>query len=97
MPTRDFKGIHEETLVDGELIVDTLPSGESLISFMIFDLLLINGINVLHENLDRRLQVQLQRKPCLSCSASMCKMTLSFHLASFSQMFVRQRSPLGLL
>lgn len=86
LPGKDLKTPHEETLLDGELLVDTYEDvvetkgvekvkediydldGEKeevpkkttkkrkVTSFMIFDCLLVNGRNVIHESLPNRLK-----------------------------------------
>lgn len=61
-PTRDLAGSHEETLLDGELLVDTWPAAEAggeprkKTSFMVFDCLLINTRNVMQQSLPERLK-----------------------------------------
>jgi len=51
----DEQGFHRDTLVDGELVVDTLPNGEKQPRFLVFDCLVLDKTNLMERTLDKRL------------------------------------------
>ncbi|KAK1756060.1 mRNA capping enzyme, catalytic domain-containing protein [Echria macrotheca] len=52
----DYQAFHTGTLIDGELVVDKLPSGEEVPKFLVFDLLALDGkADLLSKPLDKRL------------------------------------------
>jgi mRNA guanylyltransferase len=51
----DEQGFHTNTITDGELVWDTLESGEKEPRFLIFDCLIIDGVNLMDKTLDKRL------------------------------------------
>lgn len=59
LPARNLDDIHEETLLDGELICERNASGGREFIFMIFDCLLVNGLNVMKQSLPGRLKVNM--------------------------------------
>ena len=46
---------HVETIVDGELVNDTLPDGGVQMKYLVFDCLLLDGNSLMHRTLDKRL------------------------------------------
>lgn len=51
----DEQGFHTRTITDGELVWDTLESGEREPRFLIFDCLVNDGLNLIDKTLDKRL------------------------------------------
>lgn len=51
----DRGGFHTATLIDGELVWDSLPDGSSEPRFLVFDCLVIDGQNLMDRSLDKRL------------------------------------------
>lgn len=47
------QGFHIETLLDGELVLDTLPGGEQR-TFLVFDCLAVRGQSLLQKTLETR-------------------------------------------
>ena len=46
---------HIATLVDGELVNDTLPNGTVELRYLVFDCLMLDGNSLMHRTLDKRL------------------------------------------
>lgn len=51
----DKKKFHMDTLLDGELVEDRHPDGHTVIKFLVFDLLVIDGKDLRERTLDKRL------------------------------------------
>jgi len=52
----DYQAFHTGTLIDGELVMDTLPNGDKEPKFLVFDLLALDGkAGLLEKPLDKRL------------------------------------------
>ncbi|QUC19540.1 uncharacterized protein UV8b_03781 [Ustilaginoidea virens] len=49
------QAFHKETLVDGELVWDSLPNGKKEPRFLVFDCLVMDGIKLMDRTLDKRL------------------------------------------
>ncbi|KHJ33992.1 putative mrna capping enzyme [Erysiphe necator] len=52
---QDRQGWHTKTIVDGELVIDTLPSGETQPVYLVFDCMVLNGQSLMNRTLDKRL------------------------------------------
>ncbi len=50
-----FQNFHVETIIDGELVNDRMPNGELRLKFLVFDCLVLDGNNLMHRTLDKRL------------------------------------------
>lgn len=50
-----FRKFHENTLVDGELVNDTFGNGEQQLKYLVFDCLVLDGLNLMERSLDKRL------------------------------------------
>ncbi|KAJ5662656.1 mRNA capping enzyme catalytic domain-containing protein [Penicillium macrosclerotiorum] len=50
-----FQGFHVDTLVDGELVNDTYEDGTQQLKYLVFDCLVLDGQNLMHRTLDKRL------------------------------------------
>ncbi|KZF21485.1 mRNA capping enzyme, alpha subunit [Xylona heveae TC161] len=50
-----FQNFHIKTLVDGELVMDTMPNGSQQLKYLVFDCLMIDGNSLMHRTLDKRL------------------------------------------
>ncbi|KAF1983090.1 mRNA capping enzyme, alpha subunit [Aulographum hederae CBS 113979] len=46
---------HVETLLDGELVNDTMPDGSVRLRFLVFDCLMMDGRNITNKHLDKRI------------------------------------------
>ena len=46
---------HTRTLVDGELVNDTMPNGSTQLKYLVFDCLVLDGSSLMHRTLDKRL------------------------------------------
>lgn len=46
---------HTGTLVDGELVNDTMPNGSMQLKYLVFDCLVLDGSSLMHRTLDKRL------------------------------------------
>lgn len=55
LPNAPVEQFHTKTLVDGELVWDSLPNGEKEPRFLIFDCLVMDGKSHLDRSLDKRL------------------------------------------
>lgn len=56
MPDDDtFQSFHVDTLVDGELVLDTYEDGSQQLKFLVFDCLVLDGSSLMHRTLDKRL------------------------------------------
>ena len=53
-----FKSFHTETLIDGELVLDTIEPGKLVLKYLVFDCLIMNNKSVMERSLDRRLAVR---------------------------------------
>ena len=51
----DPTNFHSRTLVDGELVNDKMPDGSIQPNYLIFDCLVLDGQNLMHRSLDKRL------------------------------------------
>lgn len=51
----DVSAFHTATLVDGELVWDSLPNGEKEARFLVFDCLVMDGNKLMDRSLDKRL------------------------------------------
>ncbi|XP_010490580.1 PREDICTED: mRNA-capping enzyme-like [Camelina sativa] len=45
-PRSDYHEVHHKTLLDGEMVVDTLPDGRQVRRYLVYDLVAINGKSV---------------------------------------------------
>ncbi|RKF57629.1 mRNA-capping enzyme subunit alpha [Golovinomyces cichoracearum] len=52
---RDKKSWHVNTLIDGELVMDKLPSGRSQPKYLVFDCMILDGKSLMSRTLDKRL------------------------------------------
>lgn len=52
--TKDMQAFHLNTLIDGELVVDTV-NGQQQPKFLVFDCLILDGQNLMNRTLDKRL------------------------------------------
>lgn len=50
-----FQSFHVETLVDGELVKDTYEDGTTQLKYLVFDCMVLDGLNLMHRTLDKRL------------------------------------------
>ena len=50
-----FREFHVNTLLDGELVYDTYENGEQQLKYLVFDCLAVDGKNLMHRTLDKRL------------------------------------------
>ena len=55
LPGDDISKFHAETLVDGELVLDSLRDGRQQLKYLVFDCLILDGKSYMHRTLDRRL------------------------------------------
>lgn len=49
------QNFHRATLIDGELVLDTLPNGSKELKYLVFDCLMLDGNSLMHRTLDKRL------------------------------------------
>lgn len=54
-----FQSFHTETLIDGELVLDTIAPGKRVLKYLVFDCLIIDNKSVMERTLDKRLAVRL--------------------------------------
>ena len=59
----DFTSFHTETIIDGELVLDTVAPGKKVLKYLVFDCLMIDRKSVMDRTLDKRLAV---RSPSLA-------------------------------
>ena len=52
---KSFSSFHDQTILDGELVEDSLPDGRSELKFLVFDCLVLDGDLLASKTLDRRL------------------------------------------
>ncbi|KAI0998961.1 mRNA-capping enzyme subunit alpha [Podosphaera aphanis] len=52
---RDEQSWHNDTIIDGELVMDRLPSGETEAKYLVFDCLVLDGNSLMTRTLDKRL------------------------------------------
>lgn len=52
---KTFVRFHVDTILDGELVEDKYPNGESIMKFLVFDCLCLDGNMLMHRPLDKRL------------------------------------------
>lgn len=52
-----FQSFHTETIIDGELVLDTEPSGKQVLKYLVFDCLMMDNKLVMERTLDKRLAV----------------------------------------
>lgn len=50
-----FLSIHDDTIIDGELVLDTYEDGSQQLKYLVFDVLVLNGHRVMHDPFDKRL------------------------------------------
>jgi mRNA guanylyltransferase len=50
-----FQNFHIGTIIDGELVNDTLPNGTVQLKYLVFDCLMLDGNSLMHRTLDKRL------------------------------------------
>lgn len=55
LPDGPDESYHTETLLDGELVLDKLPTGGEQKTFLVFDCLAVDGKSMLQRTLDKRL------------------------------------------
>lgn len=46
---------HKDTIIDGELVIDTLENGTTQVKYLVFDCMYLDNINLMHRSLDKRL------------------------------------------
>ena len=46
---------HTQTIVDGELVIDTQPNGQPVMRYLVYDCLVLDGISLMQRTLDKRL------------------------------------------
>ncbi|RKF63029.1 mRNA-capping enzyme subunit alpha [Erysiphe neolycopersici] len=52
---QDPQGWHTRTIIDGELVIDKLPSGETQPVYLVFDCMVLDGQSLMNRTLDKRL------------------------------------------
>lgn len=57
----DFASFHTNTIIDGELVIDTKPDGREILKYLVFDCLLLDGQSLVQRPLDKRLGVWLSK------------------------------------
>lgn len=50
-----FRSFHVDTLVDGELVLDSYEDGTQQLKYLVFDCLVLDGQSLMHRTLDKRL------------------------------------------
>ncbi|KAF2150706.1 mRNA-capping enzyme subunit alpha [Myriangium duriaei CBS 260.36] len=55
LPGQDPSSFHVETLLDGELVLDSYPSRRSVRRYLVFDCLAMDGQSLLQKTLDKRI------------------------------------------
>lgn len=50
-----FNSFHANTLLDGELVNDTLPDGQKKLRYLVFDCVVLDGEPLMHRPLDKRI------------------------------------------
>ncbi|KAE8140809.1 mRNA capping enzyme, catalytic domain-containing protein [Aspergillus pseudotamarii] len=50
-----FLSIHHNTIIDGELVLDTYEDGSQQLKYLVFDILTLGGHRVMHDPFDKRL------------------------------------------
>jgi mRNA guanylyltransferase len=50
-----FKNFHVGTIIDGELVLDTLDDGSKQLKYLVFDCLMLDGNSLMSRTLDKRL------------------------------------------
>lgn len=53
-----FSTFHTETIIDGELVLDTVAPGKRVLKYLVFDCLVMDKKSVMERTLDRRLAVR---------------------------------------
>lgn len=53
--SKDYSSAHNNTILDGELVEDRQPDGTTQIKFYVFDCLILDGQDLMHRPLDKRL------------------------------------------
>ena len=53
-----FKKSHTDTIIDGELVLDTVSPGKKVLRYLVFDCLVIGKKSVMEKTLDKRLAVR---------------------------------------
>jgi mRNA guanylyltransferase len=54
---KTFQKFHTETIIDGELVIDTI-GGKKILKYLVFDCLMIDNKSVMERTLDKRLAVR---------------------------------------
>lgn len=54
-PPIDWASFHDKTLIDGELLYDTMPDGSRALKYLVFDALFLDGSDLTRRTLDKRL------------------------------------------
>ncbi|GAB7348786.1 hypothetical protein MBLNU459_g7509t1 [Dothideomycetes sp. NU459] len=55
LPEGPDQSFHKETILDGELVLDTMPNGEQRRTYLVFDCLALDGRPLLQRPLDKRM------------------------------------------
>ncbi|KAI9809425.1 MAG: Dcp1p-Dcp2p decapping enzyme complex alpha subunit [Pycnora praestabilis] len=50
-----YQNFHINTIIDGELVLDTLNNGDRQLKYLVFDCLVLDGNSLMHRTLDKRL------------------------------------------
>lgn len=50
-----FKRWHDKTLLDGELVIDTLPNGKTVQRYLVFDCIVLDGEILVQKTFDKRI------------------------------------------
>lgn len=51
----DNAAFHADTIIDGELVIDTLPNGTTQAKYLVFDCLMLDGQSLMNRTLDKRI------------------------------------------
>jgi len=64
-PNHDWAAFHEQTLLDGELLVDKERNGTHTLKYLVFDCLVMDGQDIMQRSLDKRLAffIDMVHKP----------------------------------
>lgn len=61
LPEGPVESFHTETILDGELVLDTMPNGEQRRTYLVFDCLALDGGPLLQRPLDKRIGYLVER------------------------------------
>jgi mRNA guanylyltransferase len=53
-----FQAFHTDTIIDGELVLDTIAPGKRVLKYLVFDCLIMDSKSVMERTLDWRLAVR---------------------------------------